>query len=265
MKLISYSLFGINNFNENNLFEFRSYVRGFYFNCRMNNLIYPDFRTHLEVSNDVYIKYQNLFDWLVNNNNLSLSVVNQNDPLCKAMLWRMKPIFYQHITYVFCRDTDAITTYREAKAVQCFIESTNYSFHALLDNKAHSGLMGGMVGFKTNELKAICNWKTWDEMVNSFKTDYNNRGSDQFFLNSVILPKIKDKLLFHNLTDKDFVYTLPMVDKKLWESNLVCRHIGSAGVIDMEVLRFFNRFDEYNWKYNDIEKQYPEIFYWHLK
>lgn len=234
----------------------------------MNNLIYPDCRTHLEVQRIVYDEFKELFDWLVENNNLSISINEGYPALCEGMLWRMKPIWTQDVSHVLCRDADAITTYKEAQAVQVWIESGFY-FHAINDNPSHGGLMGGLTGFETSSFKSITGLNSFDEMVSGYSL--SERGSDQHLLNA-FLSNINFKLglLCHlfsgagcgtapaapNLPD------LPLVEKKYLESNLVARHIGSAGVVELELLRFFKRHDLYNWKFVVIEKQYKELFPW---
>lgn len=265
MKRIAYSLFKAGA----QPFEMRSYIRGFYFNARMNKMIYPDWRTHLEVDGAIYAEYQGLFDWLVANNGLSLNVIQEeNIPLCRGMLWRMKPIFTEGVTHVLCRDTDSITTYREALTVQEWLESGK-GVHALNDNPAHGGMMGGMVGFNTAFLKACMEVSSWDQLVAGW--DLSLRGSDQHLMNQKIYPRVRDNILMvggtlirHAIPDIYAQDPLPQVDKRLWESNLTCRHIGSAGVVDMEVLRFFKRFDEENNKYIPIEQAYQKLFYWHF-
>lgn len=253
-KLISYSLFNA----PCEEFERRAYIRGFYWNARLNNLIYPDWRTHLEVSTDVYKEYESLFEWLVSNNNLSLHVNPHPTgvPLCEGMIWRMKPIWKEDISHVLCRDADAITTYREAQRIQVWLES-GFAVSALLDNPAHGGLMGGMVGFDTAQFKAMTGFHSFQDMISG--KDLSERGSDQHLLNSLI-PKLQGIAYL----SKDQPIKLPQVDDKLWESNLVCRHIGSAGVVEMELLRFFMRHDAYNWKFQPIEKEFPKLFPWHL-
>lgn len=276
-KLIAYSLFKSGEITEENLFEHRAYIRGFYWNIRMNNLLYPDWRIHVEIDKYIHDKYRRLFDWLVENANLSLNINwDQDKPdyeasLCEAMLWRIKPIFTPNITHVLCRDADAITTYREAQCVQAWLES-GLGFHAINDNPVHGGLMGGMIGFNTAKFKAMVATEKWEDIVKD--VDLSKRGSDQNLLNKDILSVIKDDLYlstdmprgndYHLLSAINNNYPIPQVDRRLWESNLTCRHIGSAGVVDMEVLRFFKRFDEYNWKYRVIEKEYPEVFYWQI-
>lgn len=265
-KLICYSLFNGNSEH----FEQLAYVRGFYFNARMNQLIFPDWRTHLEVDRFIYEKYKGLFDWMVACMNLSLNINEQTPALCEAMLWRMKPLFYQNITHILCRDTDALTTYREAQGVQCWIEG-DYAFYAILDNIAHGGLMGGMVGFDCAKLKAVMNWESFEQMIAGLNLTV--RGSDQHFLNSL---GIESKTLFHNfrLYDSFFLANqiLPQVDPRLWESNLCVSFIGSAGFNELETLRFFQHFDPQMWngktgatgKYSAIEKEFPILFYWWL-
>jgi len=256
MKVISYSLFsGAYHF------EMMAYIRTFYWNSRMNFFIYPDFRTHLEIDRKIYTDYQKLFDWLVENNTLDLHINEATPLLCEGMLWRMKPIWTIDISHVLCRDADAITTYNEAQVVQDWLE-TGAPFHAMHDNPAHGGLMGGMVGFDTARLKAIMGWNSWEEMVAGF--DLSQRGSDQHLLNQKILPKIKDDLLLSKDVSKLPIMSLPQVDRRFWESNLTCRHVGSPGVVELEMIRFFKRFDLYQWKFDIIEKEYKNLFYWNL-
>lgn len=71
-KKIVYSLF---NSQGTQNFEKLFYVCGMYWNCRMNAFLFPDWQTHLEIGRDIYDEFQGLFDWLVSNNNLSISVM----------------------------------------------------------------------------------------------------------------------------------------------------------------------------------------------
>lgn len=264
-KLICYSLFNGNSEH----FEQLAYVRGFYLNARMNQLIYPDWRTHLEVDRFIYNKYKGLFDWMAGYMNLFININEQTPPLCEAMLWRMKPLFYQDVTHILCRDADALTTYREAQAVQQWIES-DYAFHAINDNPAHGGLMGGMVGFDCAKFKAVTAFETFEQMISGL--NLSQRGSDQHFLNALNLQGV----LLHNFRAMDNLYwagqILPQVPKHLWESNLCVSFIGSAGFNELETLRFLQRFDPQMWngktgatgKYSAIEKEFPNLFYWWL-
>lgn len=252
MNLISYALF--HNPNKA-LFEKRAYVRGFYWNARMNNLIYPGWRTHLEVDRLTFAEYEGLWDWLVHHNNLSLKVHEQTPELCEGMLWRLNPAWHmQDVNKLLCRDSDAITTYKEASAVQHWIESGR-PFCRLTDNPAHAGWMGGMIGVDAAYWKGLIPDCPSPESL-------KNHGDDQNFLNRMA-PILEPRAQHYNLLDPACPKVKPLIDERLWESNLTCQFVGSPGVNEMEVLRFFQRFDEYNWKYIAIERSFPKLFHWH--
>ncbi len=254
MKLISFALFNHPSAKE---FERLAYIRGFFWNCRMIRLVYPEWQPHLEISIELYAEFQPLFDWLTANNGLTVDVNASGAPLCEAMLWRMKPCFKMDVTHVLCRDADALVTYREAQRVQQWLESGK-GVHSILDNPAHSGLMGGMVGFDTAKLKSATAWQTWSQMIEG--TDLSQRGSDQHLLNQRILPHVNTETHIHTHSDK--FRALPNVDTKFWESDLCVFFIGAAGVNELETIRFFKRMDEYDYQVAEIQKQFPKLFYW---
>jgi hypothetical protein len=265
MKLICYSLF---NSEGTQNFEKLFYLRGLYWNCRMNAFLFPDWRTHLEVSRDIYEGFHELFDWLVANNNLSFSINEENHPKrCEGMLRRMKPIFDQNVTHILCRDADALSSYREALVVQKWLES-NKKCHAILDNRAHSGLMGGMTGFQTSWFRGCMEMGSWEQMISGW--DFSQHGSDQNWLNAKVLPRIKDDLMWSGgplgdeIPDAYSQAALPQVSPMLWEANLISSFIGSPGFNEVECIRFFRRFDKEPSKFEAIEKQFPKLFYWHL-
>lgn len=263
MKVISYSIFG-----DPVSFEFPFYLRGLYFNARMNKLIYPGWETVAVVSESVLGKYLPLLKALPVEYIYSLP----DAPLCESMLWRMWPILwsdcYPQATHVICRDADAITTYKEAQAVQEWVDS-GLGFHGITDNPAHSlPMMGGMVGFKVDHFKqTFPQWTSFEQMIKG--QDLSKRGSDQDFMMKKIYPFAKDNMMGHffegcrekvKITNHVAGKQIPGVDPKLWESNLCARMIGAPGVVEMETLRFFQRFDKTD--YSEFERQFPDIFYW---
>jgi hypothetical protein len=258
MKLISFSLF---NHPSAKPFERMAYVRIFFWNCRMARLIYPEWRVNLCIDDSTYNEFQNLIIWLEQNNNLRLQLCGATPQLCKGMLWRMKPCFEQDVTHVLCRDADALVTFREAQRVQQWLEGGK-GVHSILDNPAHSGLMGGMVGFETAKLKAATSWNTWEQMVEGI--DLSQRGSDQHLLNQRVLPHMITETHTHDSREQNHLLParLPGVDGKYWESNLCSFFIGAAGVNELETIRFFKRLDEYEYQVEAIQKQYPKLFYW---
>jgi hypothetical protein len=265
MKVISYSIFD----KTAEPFELGFYLRGLYFNARMNRLIYkdPTWMTCVHVGESLFDRHTKFFEEL--EKYLYVRTFLQSDaPICESMLWRMRPIFYENCSHIICRDADAITTYKEAQAVQQWVDS-GLGFHGITDNPAHSlPMMGGMVGFKVDHFKAeFPQWTSFEEMIKG--QDLSKRGSDQDFMMKKIYPFVKTNMMGHffdgckekvKITHHTTGNVIPGVDSRLWESNLTCRHIGSPGVVEMETLRFFKRFDKTD--YSEFEKQFPDIFYW---
>lgn len=268
MRTISYSIFGSRETPADQQFVFRAYLRGLSWNARMNRLIYPDFQTIVETDSGTFSDYDNVFYGLADHYGVHFNI-NETMPLCKSMLWRLKPIFVDGMEYVFCRDTDALTTYRESISVNKFIES-GLILHGLSDNPAHSvPLMGGMCGFKCAPIRE--KYGTWENLLSLSAIEINERGTDQQFLNSVVYPEFKNELFSHygptvtkikwEFGKQGFIES----DKNnpLWLSDLCCFFIGAAGVNDLETIRFMKRLDN-NTGFIEIEKRYPHIFYWHL-
>lgn len=256
MKVISYSLFG-----DPKSFEFNWYLRGVYFNARMNKLIYPGWQTH------VYVQHSLINDLISNIPGIKIYQVHSKSERCEAMLWRLYPLF-EGATHVIARDADAITTYREAVCVSEWIGS-DLPYHGINDNPAHAGLMGGMVGFIVKDFKEATGYTSFEQMVSGL--DLSKHGSDQNFMMKSIHPKIKNGLFMHTLSGAgcEAKYTSRAInelkdigiDRRLWESTNTCRFIGSPGVVDFELLRFFKRFDS-DPKFDAFEKQFPDVFYW---
>lgn len=256
MKALAYSVFRHSSAEP---FEWRAFVRGLCFNLRMNRLLYPGWVTAVYLDGPTADRYAELFAAL------GAAVTVQGGPpsLCEGMLWRMIPIFEPGApyTHVLCRDADAITTYREACAVAEWLASGKTA-HALRDDPMHTvPLMGGMSGFDCGKLRAATGFGSWREMIAAFG-DLSRRGSDQIALEAHLYPRVRHDMLTHDLTGGRSVETrADGVDPRLWESNLTCRHIGSAGVVELETIRFFKRFDPHGDA--DVERRYPEIFHWH--
>jgi hypothetical protein len=260
--LLSYSLFG-----DPSSFEFGFYLRGCFFNIRMNRILFPEFHTIIYATTDIINKYYDVLgDVGQLTNKLTIQEEDNNPKRCEGMLRRMMPLFEKDFDTVICRDLDSVSTYREALCTYEWLNS-GLPFHAINDNAAHGGLMGGLIAFKSEDFKQATGYKSFEQMIRGL--DLRQHGSDQNFLNKSILPKIKNKLLLHNLKGagcqasvvKTEVPASGPVDKKYEHSGLISRYIGSAGVIDFELLRWFKTHDP-NPKWDAFEKKYPETFYW---
>ena len=247
MNVISYSLFN----DDPKYFNF--YLRGLYFNLRMAKLLYKDWEVRVAMPMSLLYnsvcELQSLF-------NLSVFLPDVTNRRCENMLWRMQPCFMDGVDYVICRDLDSVHTWREAKEVEKWIASGKNA-HGINDNPAHSiPIMGGMCGFKAAVIRE--KFDSWDNLISGY--DLSRHGSDQTLLMNKVYPLVKDSFYHSYLTNRE-----PQPDKNpLWESDLISRYIGSAGVIDMELLRFLDRHDPENSKYLEFEKKYPNLFYWHL-
>jgi hypothetical protein len=258
MKVLSYSLFG-----DPSSFEFPFYLRGVYLNARMNKILFPDMRMFLHFSVDG--GYGGMIEDMCKFANIE-GFYMKKDQRCASMLWRMRPLFMNNVTHVICRDLDSVSTYREALCTYEWLQS-GFPYHAINDNAAHGGLMGGMVAFRSEDFKKDTGYKSFDQMIKG--VDLKLHGSDQNFMNRAILPKIKGKLFLHNLKGagcpaavvKTEVPASGPVNKKYQHADLISRYIGSAGVIDFELLRWFKANDP-DPKWDAFEKKYSDIFYW---
>lgn len=259
-KCISYSIFR----GDCEEFEFKSYLKGLYFNLRMNKLIYPDWQNVIHVQGSIADVYRDYFADL-SYHFQSIIVYPGNGPLCHMMLWRMLPIWgtrLDNYDYVLCRDSDALTTYREAQLVNHWINEKHDSILAIWDNPAHSGLMGGMVAFHTNSIRK--EFPSFEALIKG--ADLKKRGSDQDLLNKKIYPVFKNFIHWEdhksnfNKTAKVYSGAPKGVSDKLWESNLCAAFIGAPGFNELETLRFLKRFDKTD--YSDFEKRHKDLFWW---
>lgn len=271
MKAVSYALFGADKDRQENCFTFETYLRGLTVNIRLNKLIYPDWVNVINIDKPTYEAYKNLFDSLPKYCHV---YVNEPESLCKAMLWRLKPVFlHKQYSHVICRDTDSPTTYREAQCVAQWIEHGK-AMHAITDSISHTiPLMGGMIGFVVQY-----NWRlganNWEELVSQGGYDFSVKGSDQTFLNRFIYPKVagaEDSITQHymlgmrNTFLSDFHREVPNIDLGLIagveESNDICGHIGAAGAYSGPLVRFLSKYYDHFEDIRKAESNYPDIFF----
>lgn len=288
MKAISYALFGSQDNRVESCFDFYSYKRSLMINLRMNRLLFPDWEIviHTDLNDNTLNK---LYE-----QGLIRLVKCQPAPLCKAMLWRMKPIFEVGIhegkkyTHVLCRDLDSPPTYREVQAVEYWI-STGKAVHAITDSISHDvPLLGGMIGFVPKHFTMRTGWNSWEELMGQARSNFENKGSDQEFLTQVVYPIFashgSDSITQHyfNGMGNSFLsdyhtctcpppsghrsdcpnnYPINLIED-LKESNSVAGHIGASGYYETAMFKFLRK---YTSSFNDlleIEKDNPEIFYW---
>lgn len=289
MKCISYSLFGYDRRRFENCFDFLSYLRTMHLNIRFNRIIYPGWKTILNLDHATYNSpYKKIIDWHVSKGYLEINLCPDNEKLCKAMLWRLKPIFdYDHpefrYTHVLCRDLDSIATYREAQMVQQWIEE-NKTIHCITDSVSHNiPMLGGMIGVMPGYFNGRLGLQKdpqhkWDELLAmADDIDYSRKGSDQDFLNRIVYPKCSEsstehfiKGMPHNLAEGNGRhYSVPNidvigVDRKYEVTNQLAGHVGAAGFYEAPTMKFLYWEDPYKDQYAELEnmEEFRHIFYW---
>lgn len=277
-KAIVYSLFGYDRVRQENCFDFNSYLRGLMINLRMNRLLFPDWTICLQTDQATYEAWGGLFKRLP----IKVEIHQNGVPLTLAMLWRLRPIFdnvngiwmYSH---VLCRDLDSPPTYREAQAVQYWI-NRDKAAHAITDSVSHDvPMLGGMIGFRPDYITERLGAKTWRDLINKGSGyDWNRKGTDQRFLTEVVYPCVaqhgNDSITQHyvlgmpNSFLSDCHSSIQDMDlgelAQYKDSNSVCGHIGAAGYYEGAMFKFLrNHWDKFS-DLLEIEKEYPNIFYW---
>ena len=296
-KAITYSLFGFDRAKHPDCFDFHSLLRGLMICLRFNRMVYPEFQTILQIDHASYNGYPDLFKQLTDRNILRIEKNPNGAQLCEAMLWRLKPVYWRdafgkwEFTHVLCRDLDSPSVYREAQAVQAWINNDR-SMHAITDSVSHDvALMGGMIGVRPESFTGKTNTNSFHELMSLNKIDLSNKGSDQVFLNEKIYPCVGQKGNesitqhyfkgrgnswlhdFHTcscwldtpaLGHKDNCpENIPLsIPIELKDTDECVQHIGSSGwngpKTDAWMHKYKDRFEDLL----TIEKQYPKIFLW---
>ena len=131
-------------------------------------------------------------------------VVCDKAPTCKAMLWRLKPMFDPEVELFVCRDMDSLSTPKDRICVEEWVASP-FLIHGINDNRVHTvPLMGGMCGFRTMPVRVECGLNTWEEMckVGGHDTDeYWNGvgGPDQNHLDYCFWNRLRGQGMVHIL------------------------------------------------------------------
>lgn len=131
---------------------------------------------------------------------LEARLMPRTKELCKAMLWRMRPLWFNNASIVACRDVDAIFMARDRVVLESFSADEAWA-HCVTDNEAHSTyLMGGMSAYKVEPFRKLFPG-SWDEFVAPGEA-WSVHGADQNFLHTNVWPKIGARVLVHRLEGK---------------------------------------------------------------
>ena len=183
MKIVSFSLYGDNPL----------YTEGALINLEYSKIIYPDWTCRF------YCDENSVPTGVLCSLKQGGGEVIIMKDTCRFFnyapsIWRLNPFMDSSCSYFIVRDADSRLSFREKAAVDEWIISKK-TLHLLHDNEAHrSPVMAGMFGAKGNSIPDF-------ELILAeyMKKDTHLRvGSDQRFLNRVILPLFINDFLSHN-------------------------------------------------------------------
>ena len=174
-KIVSYALFGENT----------RYAQFLPAVLRAHHAIFPrsegwEMRVHLD-NHARNTSYGKLLGFVENAKLVSLRWMGEA-PLCRAMMWRLAPLWEDDTEVVFCRDIDALPTPRDRECMEAFISAEADAWvHTIHDHAMHDGIMGGLSGFRR---KAKCVASSLDELCAlAGNVDWAKHGTDQDVLN----------------------------------------------------------------------------------
>ncbi len=287
MRAVAYCLFNYDGKTEN-WASFSTYLRGFFVNCRINRVIYPEWVTVLNIDSETYnSEYHELFKWLENRLQIQVYIRPSGEKLCRAMLWRVQTAFEMEgsnwkYTHTLCRDADSISNYREAQAVYQWVKEDR-AIHCITDSISHDiPMLGGMIGLRpgyiNDHLKVTDNQGAIMQNLLAMAPDidYTRKGSDQEFLNRIIYPVIAQRqsstehfVLGMKQTIKEGngrYYSIPdielSVDPVHKFLNGCAGHIGAAGFYEGAMIQWLNKIDPHRTEYIGIQKQFPRLMFW---
>lgn len=229
---------------------------------RVHFAIYPPEKYKMYIYHDASLSnnpYEKVLNTLHRMNIIKTRYVDEPVLKCRAMLWRMIPIWDDDVDYVFCKDADSIPTPKERKITEEFI-SSKYAVLGINDNPAHSiPLMGGMIGFNNKKFIAQSNIRTYGDFMrlSHYSDDqWRSHGADQNYLNSYLLPKIRHNTLIHRVFDgagaiSNISCNLHTPRKKLHDINPIIDQLGDkcnnyigacgyAGPLNVEIYKKIN-------------------------
>lgn len=117
---------------------------------------------------------------------------------CQAMLWRLAPAWDPEVEVVFCRDVDALPTWRERKCAEEFIAST-HPIGVVHDNPEHMLMLGGLCHLRN--IAGSPMWQSFTKFIegaNFNAATWGEHGADQAYLNE-IMTNAQPPVLEHSL------------------------------------------------------------------
>lgn len=175
-KIIAFSLWGNDP----------KYTIGAIRNAELANKLFPEWRCHFYVGEDVS---EEIKSELLNLNSL---IIEMGGSGWNGMFWRFFAADSNDI--MISRDTDSRLGLREKAAVEEWLKSDK-DFHIMRDHPYHAiEILGGMWGARNGILKGIKGM-----IANYDKGDYDNKHQvDQNFLREIVYPLVKNNSFVHD-------------------------------------------------------------------
>jgi hypothetical protein len=161
------------------------YTQGLVENLNNIQSLFPTFQTYIYYASDVPAEYLAQYRSFPH---VTLEPITSEIPMMSRILY-WKP----HATY-FMRDADSRVTARDAACIRAFLAS-DMRAHVIRDHFYHkTRIMGGTFGIRVPpEWNLQSMWEAWKVTQTSLPL----YATDEKFLQEVIYPLIKDKLLLH--------------------------------------------------------------------
>jgi len=187
-----------------------AYRPGFYWQHLRHSIwgylsLFPDWEIRIYHDKSLYNNYYGgVILNLQTKGLVKLIYMGEEPAICKAMLWRLNPVFDKDVTYVLCRDTDHSPTIRERTMAEQFM-ATGLALHCIQDNPAHSvPMMGGLISFDASKTRKILKVGSLDNLLvtHSWGSDkLMEHGTDQDFLQECVWPRLKNSSCMHSVRE----------------------------------------------------------------
>ena len=212
MKIISFSLWGNNPV----------YLNGALENLKLQEAVYPGWtcRFYVDKNNPIIEELKKY----------PCQIILKEPENYLGLFWRFEPAFDDSVEKFIVRDCDSRLNIREADAVREWEESP-YRVHSMKDHFYHRNyqLLGGMWGALKNFLP------DFKSLMENFIREAKNKkmflkkdvyfDTDQYFLNSIIWPRISEDCLIHDDLEK-FSEQKTYFKKKLYPGMFVGQQYG---------------------------------------
>lgn len=160
-------------------------------NLRYAQKIYPAWTCRYYLDNSAPLEIQQR----LKEQGAQVIQVNMAQQAYSGLMWRFAVIDDPEVQFFLIRDADSLVSYREAEAVNTWLQSDRW-FHCMRDSYSHSelllaGMWGGCVGIFNDIQEKIQNYVKTDDYLSA-------RVIDQHFLRHCLWPTIAQSLMTHD-------------------------------------------------------------------